>query len=361
MRILLALLLLGAVAHADPDPPPADASPSAAPSPSDDGYCDFVEGVANSTSYVQLAPSVFSDFGYIPESPITTNPTAQQTTLRLIAGVNYRLTGIYEGLATRDHAVADCRRHQALAQVRGQTEARALAARVKVLDDALPQAEKILRDTTDDMEARRTTAQEATATRLRVEELRGLDADAHSQLAALPPPGSAPLSTALATYQAADAQMEHDDAKLRTAQGVDVSVKLGLDDFLDAPAGTTPASPFALLSVSLNLGTFLQGGQNARAASGRRRLLASGHEPLEVDATIEKIRATIEIETRRAQDTDALVADLQRQMDQLGRIGGDDSKRYRETVWFDYVKAKADQAYLAAHIASLREVLGGGS
>ena len=357
MRPLLVVMLLGAVAHADPVDPPAAAAGPASAAPGDDGYCDFVEGVASSTSAVQLAPALFGDFGYIAESPLTTNPTTTNS-LRLIAGVSYRITGLYEGLATRDHAQADCRRHQALAQVRGETEARALAARVKVLDDALPQAEQILQATEADMEARRTTAQEATATRLRVEELRALDADAHDQLSALPPPGPAPLSTALATYQAADAQMEDDDAKLRRAQGIDVSVKFGLDEFLDT---NTTQPLFGLVSVSFNLGTLLQGGGDARAAAGRKRLLAAGHEPLEVDATIDKIRATIEIETRRAQDTDALVADLQRQMDQLGRIGGDDSKRYRETVWFDYIKAKADQAYLAAHIASLREVLGGGS
>jgi hypothetical protein len=28
-------------------------------------------------------------------------------------------------------------------------------------------------------------------------------------------------------------------------------------------------------------------------------------------------------------------------------------------VWFDYVKAKADQAYLTAHLAALKEVAGG--
>ena len=41
------------------------------------------------------------------------------------------------------------------------------------------------------------------------------------------------------------------------------------------------------------------------------------------------------------------------------KVGGEDSRRYRQTVWFDWAKAKADLAYLQVHVASLREVIGG--
>jgi len=54
-----------------------------------------------------------------------------------------------------------------------------------------------------------------------------------------------------------------------------------------------------------------------------------------------------------------LVAELERQLTALDKISGEDSKRYRQTVWFDFVKAKAEQAYLVAHLDSLHEVLGG--
>ena len=50
--------------------------------------------------------------------------------------------------------------------------------------------------------------------------------------------------------------------------------------------------------------------------------------------------------------------DLETQMANLDRVGGDDNRRARQTVWFEWAKVKAEHAYLSAHVASLREVLG---
>jgi hypothetical protein len=339
MRALLFVMLATATAHAD------------------DGYCDYVEGVATATSAVQFAPKLIGLFGYVEQSPSQVAPS-QSSTLRFLGGIDYRLTGIYEGVATRDHAHADCRRHRALDQVRGETESRALAAKAKVLDDGLGQAEKLLHATESDFEARRTTAQEATALRLRVEELRELAAESHRQLAALPPPGDAPLGSAMAAYRSADADMESAEAKLRRAQLVDVSVRAGFDDFLDS-ATPNPTPYFAVVTVGVSLGALWQGGGNERAAAGRKRMVESGHDPLGANATLEQVQGTIDIETKRAEQTAALVAELERQIGALEKVGGEDSKRYRETIWFDWMKAKAEQAYLVVHLQSLHEVLGG--
>jgi hypothetical protein len=339
MRALLFLALMSGVAHAD------------------DGYCDYVEGRATATAATQLAPQLIGVFGYVETAPSQVAP-AQSSTLRLIGGVNYRLTGIYEGLATKDHAHADCRRHRALEQVRGETAARALGAKVKVLDDALGEAGKLLDQTEADFAARRTTAQEATALRLRVEELRGLAADAHRQLSVLPTVSDQPLGAALSTYRRADAEMEDAEARLRKAQLVEVSVRAGFDAFLDDQSNN-PTPYFAVVNVAVSLGALWQGGGNDRAAAGRKKLVASGHDPLGVDATLEDVQGTIDLETRRAEQTGALVKELETQLAALEKVGGDDSKRYRQTIWFDYQKAKAEQAYLAAHLASLHEVLGG--
>ncbi|HEX4453114.1 MAG TPA: hypothetical protein VH143_19715 [Kofleriaceae bacterium] len=321
-----------------------------------DDYCDFVQNVADATAATQLAPQLIGLFGYVEQSPSQVNPS-QTSNLRFIAGINYRLTGIYEGYATKSKADADCRRHRALDDVRGETAVRAFAAKAKVLDAELAQADQILEVVQADYDARRTTAQETTALRLRVDELRELDAETHQQLAALPSSGDHPLGSALASYQQADADMEVADAKLRRAQLVDLSVRAGVDEFLDSTAN--PAPYFAVVQATVSFGALWQGRANERAAAARKRLVASGRDPLGIDATLERVETTIAIETKRAEDTDALVAELERQLASLDRIGGDDSKRYRQTVWFDYAKAKADQAYYAAHLASLHEVLGG--
>jgi hypothetical protein len=151
--------------------------------------------------------------------------------------------------------------------------------------------------------------------------------------------------------------METADAKLRRAQIVELSVRAGVDEFLDSSTNPTPY--FAVVQVGVSLGALWQGGANERAAAARKRLVAEGRDPLGIDATLTTIQATIQIETKRAEDTDALVAELEHELTALDKVGGEDSKRYRQTVWFSYARAKADQAYYAAHLASLRAVLGG--
>jgi hypothetical protein len=343
MRALAIVAVLSSTAYADN---------------ADDGYCDYVEGVAAANNAAMIAPQLFGQFGYVEQPPFAVNPT-QNSGLRLIAGVKFSFTGIYQGVNTKDHARADCARHKALESVRGETQARALGARARVIDEALVEADKILGQSDADMQARRTTAQEATATRLRVEELRELSAETHRLLSALPAATDRPLGAALTDYHKADADMEETEAKLRKAALFDVSLRFGLDQFLDNTVqNQTPY--FAVLSVGVSLGALWQEGANDRAAAGRKRLIASGRDPIGGEATIEQIRTTLEVETKREEQTSALVAELERQLDALAKVGGDDSKRYRQTVWFEWVKAKAELAYLKAHLSSLKEVIGGG-
>lgn len=340
MRALVVLALLSGTAYAETQ---------------DDGYCDYVEGVANAQAAVQMSPELIGSIGYVEQPDAAVNPDAAQKGLRLIAGVRYRLSGLYEGNATRQRAKADCRRYRAFEQVRGETTSRAIAARLRVLDDALREAEQILRTDERDFAARRMTAQEATATRVRVEELRELAADDHRELSSLPPPSERPLAGALTAYRQADADMERYDAKLRRAQAVDVSVRFGIDEY---PERENPSPYFAVLSVGVNLGLLFQAPANARAAKARKQLVQSGRG-LGVEGTVDRLRATIEIESKRAKETEALVKELERQLDALNRIGGEESKRYRQTVWFELVKAKAQHAYLSTHVTSIQEVLGG--
>ena len=321
----------------------------------DDGYCDFVEGVANAQSAVPLSPELIGSVGYVEQPPSSISPDSTTKGIRLIAGLRYKLSGIYEGIAIRSRAKADCRRHKAFEQVRGETTSRAIAARLRVLDDALKEAEKILRSDEADFAARRTTAQEATATRVRVEELRELAAEDHRQLSSLPQPSERPLAGALQNYRDADADMERYEAKIRRAQAIDVSVRFGIDEF---PERDNPQPYFAVVSVGLNLGLLFQGGSNSRAAEGRKRLVESGRG-IGVEGTVDRLRTTLEIETKRAKETAALVAELERQLEALSRIGSDESKRYRQTVWFELVKVRAQHAYLSTHVASIRDVLGG--
>ena len=340
-RLALAFVAIGAGAA------------KAEPAPSRDAYCEHEEAVASSESAILMGPELFGTLGYI-EAADTATTVATTNDARLIAGVRVKIGGIYQGMVTRDHARQACRRHQAIDQVVGASQHKALEAREKVLEDALPEAQKYLRDAASDLDARRANAQDVTATRLRVEELRQLAEDTHRAIEALPPV-QGPLAGALATYYDADAEMERDEGKLRAAQGWDLSVRLGVNEFLSRD---TPQPLFAAVSATFNVGWFFEGSSNARASSSRAQLVHEAHVDDAVGATVVQLKEVLAAEEKREQETAALVADLERQLKELRDLGGDTTRRYRETVWFEWVKANADHEYLATHVASLKEVLG---
>jgi hypothetical protein len=349
-HLALAILLVPASTAAQPAAP---ATPAA-----DDGYCDFVEGAAGATAATLQAPQLFGQFGYIEQPAFAETPGTDTNNLRLIGGVRYSLTNILVGSATKRRAAADCRRHKAMATVKGGTQAAATAARLKVLDDAQAEADKILAQVTADLEARRMTAPEAMSTRLRVDELRGAAANARRELASLAPPSTESIDTLLTAYRSADADVEASEARLRTMSAYDVSVRAGADRFLDGPNPTT--NFFGVVQVEINIGALWLGGSNDRAAAGRRRYVVATQEAQQqaVAVPAEQLRAMLEVEAQRATQVAALVADLQQQLDALARIESDESKRFRQTVWFDWVKAKAELAYLQTHAESLRQALG---
>jgi hypothetical protein len=193
-----------------------------------------------------------------------------------------------------------------------------------------------------------------TATRLRVDELRQLDEDTRRELQALPPL-EGKLTGALDAYYSADADMEKDEGKLRAAQGWDVQVRFGIDEFLSQD---TPQPYFAAISASFDLGWLFEGAANRRAADARARVAREAHVDDPIGATMVQLQTVLATEEKRETETRALVADLARQLKELRELGGEQTKRYRETVWFEWVKANADHEYLATHVASLREVLG---
>lgn len=324
-----------------------------AQSATDDGYCDYVEGSASADAATLQAPQLFGQFGYIEQPQFAETPTTGTSNLRLLGGVRYSITNILAGSATKSRAKADCRRHKASTMMRNATTMYAVAARVKVLEAAQPEAEKMLAEINAELEARRATIPEATAMRLRVEELRSLAAIARRELAALPAQNQQPLRTVLEQYRDADADMERSEARLRSLRAYDLSVRVGLDQFLEGP--DTGLNYFAVVQVGFNLGALWVGSGNDRAAAGRKRFARTA-DPL-YDTSIEQLKGLIEADTKRVQQLTALVTDLGQQVEQLARLGTEDSKRYRATIWFDWVRAKAELAYAQASVEALGQLL----
>jgi hypothetical protein len=340
-----ALLAASAPAHADE----VAATPR-------DGYCDYTKGVADAEAALLFSPELFGSFGYVDQAVDVTAPDATSNDLRLTAGVKFSLGNVWEGILVRKRAKADCRRHQALDDITGGTTYRALEARANVLAEALIEAEKLLAQANQDLDSRRATAQEVGATKLRVDELRDLAADTQIALDELPPPvAGRTVARALAVYYKADVEVEEHEASLRSAAAWDVSVRVGFDTFL----GADDESPYiALVSANFNLGWLLQRGANKRAAAGRKLLVTKEHGGQRIDSTVSRLVSMLEIEQKRKTEVGVLLADLDEQLDQLKSLGGDAGRRYRQTVWFEWVKVKAEHAYLTSHVASLQEILG---
>lgn len=323
-----------------------------------DGYCDFVEGVASSESALLFAPELFASYGYLDQGPVITIPEASGDDTRLTAGVNYRLSGILEGFAVKSRATADCDRHRALSRLQRATVYRGLTARARVLDDAARRADRILELIDRDFKQRRATAQEVTATRIRVDEIRSLAAANRSEMVRLSAVKGARTDSGAAVrdYFAADDEVMRQEGRLRRLQAFDLSVRVGYDAFT-GPIDDDENPLFAVVSVGVNLGALFQGAAEERAASGRRRYVreeqTSSSEP-----TLRQLRLLAEQEKARAEQTAVLVEDLERQLAELKDVGGDTGRRYREMVWFELVKIKAEHEYHRAYAAGLADLAG---
>ena len=380
-----ALAQPSAPAPAAPAPAATTAATATATASLDDGYCDFVEGTASANAATLYAPELFGQFGHIEQPAFAETPSSSSQNLRIIGGVRWSLTNIIAGSATKSLASADCKRHNALAKLRLITgsmhgasasaplalaAARALASKLRIYTDAQKDAERILAEVNADFEAKRTTLPDAVGIRMRLDELRANTAEIQSTLAGLPPEiaaSDASLTELLDEYQRADAQVEKSSARLRTIRAYDVSIRGGVDQFLDG--ANQQANYFAVLQVGVNLGALWTGSGNSRAARGRKKFAAS--EMAAVSATTaadqsaadqttpDQIRAVLDIDNKRLQQVTALAADLDQQMQTLTQVGGDDNKRFRQAIWFDAIKAKADLAYLQAHIQALNQLLSG--
>ncbi len=356
--LLLTVLLCPIVAEAQPAPTPAAAL--------DDGYCDYVKGTASATAATLVAPQLFGQFGYIEQLnfSVNTDPSVEPNDLRAIGGLRYSFTNIFVGKATKDRADADCRRHKAQAamqaiaqQIRDTSSARAVAARMKVYEGAQAEADKLLATAQADLDARRITTQEAISTKLRVEDLRAQLAQARRELAALPESTTQGIDGLLADYGAADADLERADAKLRTLRAYDVNLRAGVDRFVNGDIADKTRY-FAVVEVGVNLGALFTGSGNKRSAAGRARY-AKTVGPLMTTADPAILRPVLDVQQKRLVQVQALSSELDRQLAALTQADSTDAKKFRETIWFEAIKARAELAYLQAHVATLTEMLGG--
>ncbi|GMU02173.1 hypothetical protein KH5H1_62930 [Corallococcus caeni] len=335
------------------------------------GYCERVRGTSRAEAALEMAPEVFASVGAVnagdavggsDETPLGSPK------LRVTAGLGYDFVGLYRGHTLRSRAEAECRRYQALAALQSAVEhgsrlgeAAALDARARALATSLPRAEALVAALRDDLRDGGATLEELNAVQVRLDNLRSLARDtaqAREQLALEPPPPEGQtLGALLSAFEAADDQVEVLSGGLRTAAAWRLSVRGGYDEVFDVDQ-STPL--FGQLTLGYNLGHFWQGRANAQAREGRRQETRDAVDgaPRRVRQLLGELRITERSEQQRLGEVSALVSDLQGQLREVEQLQTRQVRRFRDYLLLELARLQAEQAYLGAHLETLRSMLG---
>ena len=370
MRIGSLLLLGGLLAAGNARAEGTPATHSTTAERDSSSYCRWVRAIADSTSDTLVAPSVYVSGGVVSIADASQGASAVPPSPRLIAAGLYSFGGLNHGLAVRAQADAECKRYTTTADLRAFVElnrdaesVRALRAKAKVLDDALGHADDILAQQKAQLSAARLTVEEVGGTQIRTDTLRALAAQTHQQIeamAAAPPMPAHSYKQAMSNRDAAEEASEREDGRVRASSGWDLELRGGYDQLF----GVKESVPlFAMATVTLNLGWFFQGSNNASARDARRQWVRAEVEGLDdrVEQVAQRLRAARDGDAARLRETIALVADLEARYKTVAQIAGDKARAYADYVWFDLVRVQADRAYFAEQVRELNAVLGDGN
>jgi|GEM_PF-6133501 len=316
--VLIAVAATAATAHADPN-------------------CDHLVAVADANAVLMTAPELFASAGSMPRSDFD-----EAFEPRFIGGIDYSLTRILAGSATRDRAAAECRARAAASLVDNGPLARALDARIASLSTAITDGEAALARLESAAAQQLATRPDLLAMRLDVDALRAALSAARRERAALPSPAS--LAHALATETAALAELETRESRLRTLDGIDVSVRAAIDRGLyvhDTQAYV------ATVNVTFNVGLLFRSDATDRAVRARADIARDRAATLAAQSAVD--------DTRIAELT-TLIADLERERTLAAKLSGDDARRFDRLVWRELAARKAEQAFLVARVSATREV-----
>jgi hypothetical protein len=333
-----------------------------------DAYCRWVGGVAGSASALLLAPQIYVNYGYINGDTVGAGAVNSGTAFhRLTAGLRYSMSEVTQGAMTRKRAAADCVRYRALAQLNAFLESakelesrKALAAKVAVLAEAVPHAEAILRAAQSASSSGYQTVEQLNATQLKVDALKEQLSEARQALAIaeqrpLPPQGS--IGSLRRAREAAERDVERAEGRLRRTQAWDLVLRGGYDRIF----GVRDQVPvFAFASLSFNLGGLAQRHFDHLALDGRtayERLDPAGADQ-RAEAVLKQYEVMARGDAERLQQTRTLLVDLEHRMQAVDGLEGQRASMFRDYLWFDLIRLRAEAAYLEAHLHDLEAYRG---
>lgn len=331
-------------------------------------HCEYVTAVAGSQGALWRSPWLLSSFGTLRGG--ADDDVAQagdELVWRLQLGLGFSPTRFIQASLLDDQARAECDRYRAEEELRalatnpdGVTSA-GLSAKIEVLEQAMPEAEALLEQSTSALEQSRTTLQEHAALSLRVDDLRQRLADASLQRAALPPAASKPRagSSVFARLRSASARKEDAAAGLRQSQAVQLTLRGGYDKLFGV-AQDLPV--FGQVALELSPGWFWQRAYDERAERAHAELVVADRSRAELGLgdLRRRLLAELAIVRRRESEVGAVLGDLSSRLERLDAESGGSAREYAEYLWFDVVRLRADQALLVRQRETLERATGGG-
>jgi hypothetical protein len=351
------------------EPPEGGSSPYLNP-PAAADYCKYVSGVATSQAAILESPILFGSFGSasaeILPSPLSATTSVANRT-RFFGGVSYSLGNVQRGRSVKHAAQADCEQYEITAGLEAFLQENwealtsdALEARAQILREALVHAKEVLSRSERLLETHVATSQEYHGMQLRNDELLQILEQTDSDM------GKAAKSEALAMFPLNEmlkkqqdllTRQEIEQGKSREAGTWDLSGTAGLQRILNA----NQSSPyFASITLSVNLGRLWQGAAERRATDGFHRWIQEDPTGPSVRTymLLDHFHAIQTAETKRLRETEILMQDLEQRLESVRGLGNEKVQSYEDYVWFDYVKVKAEHAYLVAHLKDLSAVEG---
>lgn len=334
------------------------------------GYCRYVNGVADAETALKVAPQLYSEFGVINSGTATGSTTPLgEPEWRLVVGVRWDVIDLLEGLKLQDRADAQCRRWRAenameVAIRAGDVGAApALAAKARVLAEALPEAERLVKGLDEDVQLARATRDQLDAVRVRLDGLRSEVRQVfleQQKMEGMPHGQGDSMASVIAAYRAADDRIEETEGSIRSLHMWDVEVRGGYDEIFQVEQGTPL---FALLTVSFNFGGFWVSGANEDARAGRRAWVAeaAGGVDRRISDLVEHLGAVRASEKARLQEVSVLQSDLEGQLQQVSTLGTSRVRNYETFLFFEVTRLRAERAYLESHLAELDRIIGAAS
>lgn len=332
------------------------------------GFCRYVRGAATSEAALLFAPELFATAGAFQIAEGDTGTAFGEPRVRITLGAEASLKDIFQGVAVKQRAEAECRRWRAMNVLEGALKAgtgigaeAALAARARVLEVALPLLGERLGQLRDQVKLANATIEELDAAQLRADNLRDLYArtviDRTRASGQAAPTGK--LADLLGEYRAADDEVERLEGRLRKNDAWDLRVRGGYDEIV----GVDQDLPvFGALTLSYDLGNLWQHGADRRARVGRREWVREEADGVDsrIEGLLGELRATYDVERVRLDQVETLKRDLEAQLVAVDSMQTSQVRRFRDYLLFELTKVRAEHAYLHEHVAALATFLGDG-